>query len=216
MWSATKGQGSRFRRPGSMTWKVACVLWAAMASGVAAAQEPGPPGGPTGSWSYGFSAGTGIGAYREDGRTTDLSAALGTPASLRLRGGRRVSPGLILGAELGYATSPASFSVLTERMELIAFGPALTWFPAGDGPYMRGRASLAWFRLRRSIPGWFTYRETSQLGAEAALGAGYAFRLGQTFHLTAGIDLAAQLFEGGIGRVSSANLGTLQVGCDWF
>jgi hypothetical protein len=186
-----------------------------MASGVALAQEPGPPSSPTGSWSYGISAGTGIGAYREDGRTINLSAALGTPASLHLRGGLRVSPGLILGAELGYATAPASFT-LVERMELIAFGPALTWFPAGDGPYLRGRASLAWLRLRRSTYGWFTYRETHQFGAEAALGAGYAFRLGQTFHLTAGIDLAAQLFEGGSGRPSSANLGTLQVGCDWF
>jgi hypothetical protein len=185
-----------------------------MASGVAAAQEPGTPDGPAGGWSYGVSAGTGIGAYREDGRTTSLSEALGAPASLRLRGGLRVSPGLILGAELGYATSPAWFTLI-ERMDLITFGPALTWFPAGDGPYLRGRASLAWLQLRRSTPGWFTFRETRQFGAEAALGTGYAFRLGPTSHLTAGIDLAGQLFGGGSGRPSSAYLGTLQVGCDW-
>lgn len=90
----------------------------------------------------------------------------------------------------------------------------LTHFPAQGGFFLRAGGGYSTFVKEASLNG-VSARETVN-GFGALGGMGYAFRLGESFHLTLNLDHSGQFYSGGPGEPDRSQFTALYVGFDWF
>ena len=161
--------------------------------------------------------GTGAGAYVWNGVTeTFLDWNYDPPrasasGSLNLQVGATLSDRLLVGFDytlVGVASSDAGFSTGVYLHETDAM---LTWFPQGEGFYLRGGGGLSYVTFVDD-----RYPDSSQTygGVNAKVGIGYALWLGRSLNLTFGLDASGQRYSGS-GPSSSRAL-ALDVGLAWY
>lgn len=90
----------------------------------------------------------------------------------------------------------------------------LTHFPSAEGFFIRAGGGYSTFVKDASLTG-ATARETVN-GFGMLGGVGYAFRMGESFHLTLNLDHSGQFFSGRYGEPDRSQFTALYVGFDWF
>lgn len=89
----------------------------------------------------------------------------------------------------------------------------LTWFPQGDGLFLRVGGGLS--SLTRQDTAYSPSTETFA-GANGMVGLGYGIPLGRTLNLTLNGDLALQRYAGGTGAPSTTRTLALYLGLAWY
>jgi hypothetical protein len=163
-------------------------------------------------WFIGFGVGTGDGTVYE-GRSfapfRDLTGPDPIVAALRFEVGLTLTDRLLLGVELFSVGTQQKVSGELARAAIVNADAVLTFFPDGDGLFLRlgGGVSL----LNHSRAGTAEYSR----GLNALVGIGYAFWVGERFNLSIRLDHSRQRSLKGNGPGGSEFwAGT--IGFDWY
>jgi hypothetical protein len=189
------------------------------------------------SWYLGFGFGTGAGTSTgtgsEAGSLTSMGAGALTNLVLSARGGVTLTPKLLVGLDVVRLRSASSSTISAPGVpeldgfkasavnEITDIDAMATFFPWQRGLLLRG--GLGYSTLYRNITrhpstGLETYRS---YGANATLGAGYAFWLGETFNLSLVVDGSWQHYFSTPttaygSTITDTGLLTVWAGVDWF
>jgi hypothetical protein len=164
------------------------------------------------AWFIGFGVGTGGGTVYE-GRSfapfQDLTGPDPIVAALRFEVGLTLTDRLLLGVELFSVGTQQKVSGELARAAIVNADAVLTFFPDGDGLFLRlgGGVSL----INHSRAGTDEYSR----GLNALVGVGYAFWIGERFNLSIRFDHSRQRSLKGNGPENSEFwAGT--IGFDWY
>jgi hypothetical protein len=184
------------------------------------AYESAPPGGfgPRRSPLYfAVGLGTGAGAYVWNGVTETFldwnydPPRASTSGSFNFQVGATLSERLLVGFDytlVGVTSSDAGF---TTGVYLHNTDAIVTYFPQGEGFYLRGGGGLSYLTF---VDDSFVDSSQTYGGVNATVGIGYALWLGRSLNLTFGADASGQRYSGS-GPSSSRAL-ALTVGLAWY
>ena len=208
---------------------------AALTPALARAQAPSPgaPGDPyppygsmpvnqhvRDSWYIGFGLGGGTGEMTAAGTTGSFKDFVGSNGSfvLQFEVGATLRPDLLLGLDVrgvraqgnGFTTTGIPFS--DGALQVSEYLAMLTWFPTGQGFFLRGGLGLA--AITEDL-GSLGSNDTRGVGALACLG--YAFWLGQHFNMTLNLDASAQAYgSSSTGAPESSRFVDAYLGFTWY
>jgi hypothetical protein len=164
-------------------------------------------------------AGTAFGVYAEDGtEETFREWNLDPPrrsysGSLNFQIGLTLTDSLLAGFDYTLLATWSSEGGRDTGLGVQSADLVLTWFPQGDGIFLRGGGGLS--SLTRQDTSSASSTETFG-GANGMVGLGYALPLGRTLNLTLNGDLAVQRYAGGTGAPSSTRTLALYLGLAWY
>ncbi len=151
------------------------------------------------SWYIGFGIGTGDGEFTLNGTTVTyddfFEGAEDTTPKIALNFGLGfiLSPSLHLGFEFNALRQEGTYMGVTIGQQINNYLGVLTFFPMGQGLYARlGLGGAIFVQDAESAYG---SDSVSESGKAFLLGAGYAIKLGQTFHLTLNFDYSKQTYN---------------------
>lgn len=125
-------------------------------------------------------------------------------------GGVRIMPRLYVGLDLtGISAFGSAPNGSQAGATILDYDPVLTFFPIGDGLFLRGGAGFSSLSSYGPAAGSGTH-----FGTDVLLGAGWAFRLGGKARLTLGIDWSQQFF--GAPDLTGSSFWTGRIGFGWY
>jgi hypothetical protein len=164
-------------------------------------------------------AGSAFGVYAEDGwEETFREWNMDPPrrsysGTLNIQIGLTVTDSLLAGFDYTLLGAWSSEGGRDTGLGVQSADLVLTWFPQGDGIFLRGGGGLS--SLTRQDTDSTPSTETFG-GANGMLGIGYALPLGRTLNLTLNADLAVQRYAGGTGEPSTTRTLALYLGLAWY
>jgi hypothetical protein len=196
-----------------------------------AVPQPVPPPRLRSPWYAAFSIGGGDGNIRLPARigqpkgTYSLHDFFGkgpTTFAFDLDIGASLTPKLLLGGELTVFVAAATYSTpfgdLSRSVGMSNLNAVLTFYPFERGLFLRGGAGIASISATAesfNVLGNKTKTTDSASGGDIALGAGYAFWLGQRFNLSLNLDWSRQFF-GRSENVDGASFWRFGLGFGWY
>jgi len=175
------------------------------------------------SWYIGFGLGSGEGWATSDGESKsfgewfDLFDMEPTRVTLNFKVGATLTPNLLVGFDMTAIRAFASETVMGETLDVAFqannYDGMVTYFPSGEGFFIRGGLGLAAFVTQWSGPGISETDTVSGFGI--VFGGGYAFWLLKSFNLTLNADYSLQSYGEGDGPDSSSFL-NIYLGFDWY
>ncbi len=179
---------------------------------------PPPPGGRAAHrrdvWYIGFGLGWGDGSVRDATGTFTFGEILRgyapTNLSLNFKIGLTLNPRMLLGFDLTTVRSFGSYGGFDAAIQVTNYDVMFTFFPTGEGFFLRGGAGLADLLVDTSL-GSSTYGGVGVLG-----GLGYAFWLGRSFNLTLNVDVSGQWYGRSTVSPESSRLVNVYLGFDWY
>jgi hypothetical protein len=106
-----------------------------------------------------------------------------------LHAGYGLTPGVVLGVESSFWNDADSSGDGDAQVDLRTFGPALTWFPWGQGLFLRGVVGWSWLDLDVQPAGGPRYL-LSESGWGFSLALGWEWRLSRHLALAPRLDAA--------------------------
>ena len=179
------------------------------------------PGARRSPWYIGFGFGTGNGSEKYSSGTVtfqeDHESAWGmsvdpTNVTLNFKIGATLTPNLLVGFDLTAIRSQYDDSGSSTAIQVNNYDAVATWFPMGEGLFLRGGAGLS--KIVWSVDTPYGDASNSEDGFNVLVGGGYAFWLGQTFNLTLNVDYSTQSYSSDV--IDSSNFWNLWVGFDWY
>jgi hypothetical protein len=204
------------------------ALLVALPLAATAQYEPVSPVGPgDGSrrspWYIGFGLGTGDGSLRFAGGTFSFKeeheflwgkSLDPTNISLNFKVGATLSPTLLVGFDITAVRSQYDEGGYTSGIQVNNYDAVVTWFPQGEGFFVRGGAGLTAWTENVDTP--LFLGDSSGRGYNVLAGVGYAFWLGPTFNLTVNADYSLQSYGSSSSDPESSRFWALWVGFDWY
>lgn len=195
---------------------LALVLLAAPAA--ASAQRYAPyQSSPRDTWYIGFGVGPGAGSYTFEGERVNFRDHHGglsaTQVAFQLELGATVSPQLLVGGELSALVSSADEAGVESTLSVAQLLAVLTFFPNGQGFFLRGGAGLA--GIESTFDDGLVRVEDDASGLGLLGGVGYAFWLGHRFNLTLHADVNHNIYSESSGPDSSTAV-TGYLGFRWY
>jgi len=184
------------------------------------------PGARRDPWYIGFGIGTGSARFvAADGTRvsfTDWAGADPFTLSLNFKVGATLSPDLLLGFDVTAVRTQSIYrdsfgGESTVGIQVNNYDAMLTWFPMGEGFFLRGGAGFA--SLVADTTGAVGTARGSQGGVGVVAGLGYAFWLGRSFNLTLNLDLSGQSYgksDSDPFQPKSSSAVNFFVGFDWY
>ncbi len=165
-------------------------------------------------WYIGFGVGWGDGSVRDATGTFTFSEILRgygpSNVSLNFKVGLTLNPRMLLGFDLTAVRSFGSSGGLDVAIQVTNYDVMFTYFPTGEGFFLRGGAGAAELLVDTSV-GSTTYGGAGVLG-----GLGYAFWLGRSFNLTVNVDVSGQWYGRSTVAPESSRLVNVYMGFDWY
>ena len=164
-------------------------------------------------WYIGFGVGNGLATYAENG--VSRSNALDTVGFgfLNFKVGATLSQRLLLGYDMTALYLHPKAECYDTALVITNHNAMLTWFPWRDGIFLRGGGGLTLAIHRNQMPG---EKINLDIGGNVLAGAGYAFPLGTSTHLTVNADYSLQRYGGGEGKPTQSQFVALWLGLDWY
>jgi hypothetical protein len=192
---------------------------------------PAPSYGPGGTlgrrspWYIGFGFGGGSGNLRWGGVSGTLDewnesrwpyAIDSSTFSANFKVGATLSDRLLVGFDITGVMAYASDSQATTSVGLFNYDAVATFFPMGEGLFVRGGVGLS--RLSDSWDTPVGSGSDSWSGFNFLGGVGYALWLGQAFNLTLNLDYSYQNWGGSSTSADpeNSNFVAFWVGFDWY
>jgi hypothetical protein len=212
-----------------MKWLAALLI--ALPLAASAQYEPvAPSAGPTSGygsrrspWYIGFGIGTGDGNLTRGSSSVSFKEGLGnlwgtsvdpTNVALNFKVGATLTPDLLLGFDITAVRSQFDSGGSSTGVQVTNYDAVATWFPQGEGFFVRGGAGLTALTLNIDTPGGSA--SDTVRGFNALAGVGYAFWLGQGFNLTVNADYSVQTYGSSTSDPESSDFWALWVGFDWY
>jgi hypothetical protein len=167
-------------------------------------------------WYIGFGLAAGAGRLTVPSGTATFKDYLGgspTTLGLNFKVGATITPKILVGLDLTGVNSATNDSGYHASIRIVNYDAMLTWFPAGDGFFLRGGLGLSRFSYRFDLAGAKGGNDAN--GTNLAAGLGYAFWLGRSFNLTVNLDASGQAWSDDAGLRSSSFV-LLGLGFDWY
>ena len=164
-------------------------------------------------------AGTAFGVHAEDGVEETFREWNADPprrsysGALNFQIGLTVTDSLLVGFDYTLLGTWSSEDGRDTGLGVQNADVVLTWFPQGDGLFLRGGGGLT--SLTRQDTDLAPSTETFG-GANGMVGLGYALPLGRTLNLTLNGDLSVQRYGGGTGVPTSTRTLALYLGLAWY
>lgn len=206
--------------------KILAALLVTLPLAALAQYEPVPPppddsayGSRRSPWYIGFGLGGGSGnvSHAFGDYTFDEwhgSSTSPTNVFLNFKIGATLSPTLLLGFDVTAIRSVVDDPAYTSALQINNYDAVVTWFPQGEGFFVRGGAGLTRFVLEYE-DGYGVFDDTVS-GFNALVGGGYAFWFGQAANLTINADYSVQSYGSNDYDLESSNFFALWVGFDWY
>lgn len=165
-------------------------------------------------WYIGFGLGWGDGSVRDATGTNTFGEILQGYAprnlSFNFKIGLTLNPRVLLGFDLTAVRSYGSSSGFDVALQVTNYDVMFTYFPTGEGFFLRGGTGLADLLVDTSV-GSATYSGVGLVG-----GLGYAFWLGRSFNLTLNVDVSGQWYGRSTVSPESSRLVNVYLGFDWY
>jgi opacity protein-like surface antigen len=183
----------------------------------------GGEGGRRSPWYIGFGLGTGDGklkfasgtySFKEEHEYFWGTAVDPTNLSLNFKVGATLSPTLLVGFDITAVRSQYDSGSLSTGIQVNNYDAVATWFPQGQGFFLRGGVGLSVLTENVDTPLFSTTSSVS--GYNVIAGAGYAFWLGPTFNLTVNADYSFQSYGSSSMDPESSRFWALWLGFDWY
>jgi len=166
-------------------------------------------------WYIGFGIGPGSAYYEDDGDKITFKEWFAgadnySHASVNIKSGWRTSnPNVLVGIDFTGASSTGTIPGTTARLALSNLFVVGTWFPAGPHFFVRGGGGLS------TIVQEVNNSEWRARGVGVLLGAGYYWRLRESFGLSVNLDFVRSTFSGG-NDPDAAGATLFYLGFDWY
>jgi opacity protein-like surface antigen len=174
-------------------------------------------------WYIGFGIGGGNGNMSGLGNTVTFSEAHSNlwgmsvdPANVvvNFKLGLTLSPTLLIGYDTTGIISMYSSGGASSTLQIVNYDAMATWFPQGEGLFLRGGAGLSKFTL--TLDDAYGTATESASGFNVIAGVGYALWVGQSFNLTINLDYSLQSYGSSATEIDSSNFFAAWVGFDWY
>ena len=175
------------------------------------------------SWYIGFGLGSGEGWRTDDGESKsfdewfDLFNMNPTKMTFNFKVGATLTPNLLVGFDITALRAQASRTVMgadvSVAFQINNYDGMVTFFPTGEGFFIRGGLGLASFVTEIDTP--IGSDSETVTGFGIVFGGGYAFWLLKSFNLTLNADYSLQSYGEGDGPDSSRFL-NIYLGFDWY
>jgi len=191
--------------------------------GYAPAPAPGASYSRRGPWYIGFGIGTGDGKIKFPGGSFTLKeehdflwggSTSPTNITLNFKVGATLTPNLLLGFDVTAIRSQYDSSGFSTGVQINNYDAVVTFFPMGEGPFLRGGAGFS--SIIENIDTPIGNASASGTGFNALVGAGYAFWIGRSFNLTLNADYSFQNYGSNDLDVDASSFWNLWVGFDWY
>jgi opacity protein-like surface antigen len=131
-----------------------------------------------------------------------------------LKVGATLSPALLLGFDFTTVGSQLDDGVVLTRLGIDNFDAVATWFPAGEGFFLKGGLGVSQFRWTLSDPAGSSGE--SYGGTNALVGLGYALWLGYRFNLVLNADYSVQWYRQSALGPDRSSFFAVWLGFDWY
>jgi hypothetical protein len=184
---------------------------------------PTAPSSRRSPWYIGFGLGTGNGSltdtlgdntFEEWNSYVQTVSVTPTNVTLNFKVGATVSPNLLVGFDITAIRSSAYDQGWTTAVQVTNYDGVVTWFPQGEGLFVRGGAGLSAVSFSLDTPTGSASDGYS--GFNVLAGAGYALWIGQAFNLTFNIDYSLQSYGSGTAEYDGSRFWNLWLGFDWY
>jgi hypothetical protein len=170
-------------------------------------------------WYIGFGLGTGNGNVSGQGTSLtfdELHGGVNSPTNVfvNFKIGATLSPQLLLGFDVSAVRSQLDEGGITTALQITNYDAMLTWFPQGEGFFLRGGAGITKMIFEADVGG--LSGSTDWSGFNALGGVGYAFWFGQAANLTINADYSVQSYGSSDTDPEASNFFALWVGLDWY
>jgi len=177
-----------------------------------------------GAWYIGFGLGSGEGWATDNGESKSFTEWFDTfnmnptKITINFKVGATVTPNLLIGFDCSAIRAWASEEIMGENFDVAFqannYDGMVTFFPRGEGFFIRGGLGLAAFVTQISAPGNSETDTVSGFGI--VFGGGYAFWLLKSFNLTLNLDYSIQSYEESDDGPDSSSFLNIYLGFDWY
>jgi hypothetical protein len=170
-------------------------------------------------WYIGFGIGSGDGSYKTDEtkitfddvtKGADSAMTLG----LEFKVGYTALPNLLVGLDVAGMRTQGDATGVSVALQLNSYDAVATYFPLGEGVFVRGGAGLAGIVAQLVILD--TQLESSLRGYGGMAGFGYEAWLGDSFNLSVNFDYHMHRYSGDAHEPESGSFYLAYVGFGWY